>query len=261
MMKTGIEVFHADSLTGPMNLLKQEFEALHGGVDIRLTPGRSRELANEIGKGTSCDVAAFSDEKVMMEEMMGKYIRDTDLKAASWYIVFSANQMVLMVPKGNPLAIHGARDLLRSGIRMVRVAGEKDLATYRTVEFIRKAANQERMPDMAERIIETAVKAHAIPEAIQALKDKKGDAAIVYLSTAIAERQHFDYIPFPDSINLSDQIRNVLSIPSTSRNREAAMDYIRFVLSPAGRDILKSAGQPPLFPFIKEGPIPSELDI
>jgi ABC-type molybdate transport system substrate-binding protein len=60
---------------------------------------------------------------------------------------------------------------------------------------------------------------------------------------------------------LSDQVRNVLSIPSTSRNREAAIDYIRFVLSPAGRDILKSAGQPPLFPFIKEGPIPLELDI
>jgi ABC-type molybdate transport system substrate-binding protein len=110
-------------------------------------------------------------------------------------------------------------------------------------------------------MIETAVKANTIPEAIQALKDNKGDAAIVYLSTAIAERQHFDYISFPDSINLSDQIRNVLSIPSTSRNREAAMDYLRFVLSPAGRDILKHAGQPPLFPFIKEGPIPSELNL
>jgi molybdate transport system substrate-binding protein len=261
MMKTGIEIFHADSLTGPMNLLKQEFEALHDSVDIRLTPGRSRELANVIGNGANCDVAAFSDENVMMEEMMGKYIRGTDLKAASWYIVFSANQMVLIVPKGNPLAIHGVRDLLRHGIRMVRVDGEKDLATYRTVEFIRKAVNKEGMPEIAERIIESAVKAHTIPEAIQALKDNNGDAAIVYLSTAIAERQHFDYIPFPDSINLSDQIRNVLSIPSTSRNRQAAMDYIRFVLSPTGRDILKSAGQPPLFPFIKVGPIPSELDI
>jgi molybdate transport system substrate-binding protein len=261
MMKTGIEVFHADSLTGPMNLLKQEFEALHGSVDIRLTPGRSRELANEIGKGANCDVAAFSDEKVMMEEMMEKCIQGTDLKAASWYIVFSANQMVLMVPKGNPLAIHGTRELLRPGIRMVRVAGEKDLATYRTIEFIRKAAIIEGMPEIAERIIETAVKAHTIPEAIHALKDNEGDAAIVYLSSAIAERQHFDYIPFPDSINLCDQIRNVLSIPSTSRNRDGAMDYIRFVLSPAGRDILKSAGQPPLFPFIKEGPIPLELDI
>ncbi|SEB71924.1 substrate-binding domain-containing protein [Paenibacillus sp. GP183] len=261
MMKTEIEVFHADSLTGPMNLLKQEFEALHDDIEIRLTPGRSRELASEIGNGASCDIAAFSDEKVMMEEMMGKYIRGTDLKAASWYIVFSANQMVLMVPKGNPLAIHGAQDLLRPGIQLIRVAGEKDLATYRTIEFIRKAANQEGMPEIAERMIETAVKAHTIPEAIQALRENKGDSAIVYLSTAIAERQHFDYIPFPDSINLSDQIRNVLSIPSTSRNREAAMDYLRFVLSPAGRDILKQAGQPPLFPFVKEGSIPSELDI
>jgi molybdate transport system substrate-binding protein len=261
MMKTGIEIFHADSLTGPMNLLKQEFEALHGSVDIRLTPGRSRELANEIGKGANCDVAAFSDEKVMMDEMLGKCIWNTDLKAASWYIVFSTNQMVMMIPKGNPLAIHGVRDLLRPVIRLVRVAGEKDLATYRTVEFIRKAANKEGMPEIAEGIIESAVKTYTIPEAIQSLKDNKGDAAIVYLSTAIAERQRFDYISFPDSINLSDQIRNVLSIPSTSRNWEAAMDYIHFVLSPVGRDILKSAGQPPLFPFIKEGLIPSELDI
>lgn len=242
-----------------MNMLKQAFEAMHRSVSIQLTPGRSRELAKEIVNGANCDVAALSDERVMKEELMGTFIQGTDIKAVSWYIVFSANSMVVMVRKGNPLQVRGVADLASPEVRLVRVAGEKDLATYRTIEFIKKAANEAEMPELEGRIVETAVKAHTIPEAVQALKDGKADAGIVYVSTAIAEQQDFEYISFPDSVNLCDQIRNVLSIPATSRNRAAALDFIRFILSPEGQQILGRAGQPPLVPYILEGAVLSEL--
>ena len=46
-----IEVFHADSLAGPMRELKKAFEGKNQGVTINLTSGVSRRLAERILKG------------------------------------------------------------------------------------------------------------------------------------------------------------------------------------------------------------------
>src|SRR5450759_5896420 len=59
-----IEVFHADSLAGPMSQLKKAFEAKNKGVTINLTSGVSKELAERILKGDSCDVFAPSSPAV-----------------------------------------------------------------------------------------------------------------------------------------------------------------------------------------------------
>lgn len=43
-----LEIFHADSLRGPMQELKQAFEASNPGIAINLTSGTSRRLADRI---------------------------------------------------------------------------------------------------------------------------------------------------------------------------------------------------------------------
>ena len=55
-----IELFHADSLGGPMAGIKKAFEAKHSGATINLTPGTSRQLADRILNGDACDVFAPS---------------------------------------------------------------------------------------------------------------------------------------------------------------------------------------------------------
>ncbi len=59
-----LEIFHADSLAGPMRELKRAFETQHPGVTINLTSGVSRELAGRILKGEACDVFAPSSPAV-----------------------------------------------------------------------------------------------------------------------------------------------------------------------------------------------------
>ena len=59
-MASSLEVFHADSLAGPMRELKKAFEAKHADVTLNLTSGVSRELAARILKGDACDVFAPS---------------------------------------------------------------------------------------------------------------------------------------------------------------------------------------------------------
>jgi molybdate transport system substrate-binding protein len=110
-----LEVFHADSLAGPMKEFKKAFEGKHPDVTINLTSGVSRQLAERILKGDTCDVFAPSSPAVMDQDLMNKPIAGSGMVAASWYVIFSANEMVVITQKGNPLGIRQVADLARPG--------------------------------------------------------------------------------------------------------------------------------------------------
>src|SRR6476619_6600639 len=124
-----VEVFHADSLAGPMRELKKAFEQKSKDVTINLTSGVSKQLAERILKGDACDVFAPSSTAVIDEDLMNKKVAGSDRDAASWYVIFSGNEMVVITGKGNPLGIRQVSDLAKPEVKFVRVTGAKDLAT------------------------------------------------------------------------------------------------------------------------------------
>jgi molybdate transport system substrate-binding protein len=251
--KMVIEVWHADSLAGPMSEMKKAFETRNLNVRIHLTSGRSKELAERILKGEACDIFAPSDPAVV-QSMFGKKFGGKD--AASWYVVFSANELVVITGKSNPLALKQMADLARDGIKVARVTGEKDMATNRTIEFIKRAAAAEGKPELSQKIIDGAVKENTIPDVLRAVESGKADAGIVYLSAAVTVADKADIVSFPAKVNLSENIRNVVTIPGTARNLNAAESFVKLVLSQEGRQILKKTGQPPIVPPIKQGEVP-----
>jgi len=251
-----IEVFHADSLAGPMAELKKIFEAQTANIKVNLTSGRSKELADRILKGDSCDVFAPSDPLVV-KNMIGKSVGGKE--AASWYVTFSANELVVITPKGNPLGLKQMSDLAKDEVKLARVTGEKDMATNRTLDFIQKAAAAEGNSDLAQQIIDKALKAQTIPEVLEAVKGGKVNAGIVYLSAAVTLANDVDIVYFPAKVNLSEDIRNVVTVPGTAKNAEPAAAFIKFILSNQGQEILKKTGQPPILPPIKEGGVPSSI--
>jgi molybdate transport system substrate-binding protein len=258
-----LEVFHADSLAGPMQELKKAFERKQQGVTINLTSGVSRQLAERILKGDTCDVFAPSSPAVVEEDLMKKKIGGSGNDGASWYVIFSANEMVVITAKGNPLKILQIADLVKPEVKFVRVTGEKDLATNRTVEFLKKAAALEGKPELAQKIIDGAVvdpaKPTSVPDTIRAVKEGKANAGVVYYSAAVAAKNDLDIIRFPASVNLSDSIRNAASVPGTAKNTKDAMDFVKFLLSAEAQNILKETGQPPVVPAIRQGNVPAEL--
>jgi ABC-type molybdate transport system substrate-binding protein len=143
-----LDVFHADSLAGPMRALKPAFEAKHPGVTLKFTSGVSRDLARRIRDGDACDVFAPSSPAVIDEDLMNRKLAGSDKEAATWYVVFSANEMVVITAKGNPLGIRQVSDLAGPQVKFVRITGEKDLATGRTIEFIKRATALEGKPDL-----------------------------------------------------------------------------------------------------------------
>lgn len=262
-LAAAIEVFHADSLAGPMKALKGAFEAKNPGTQVNLTTGRSQELAERILKGDVCDVFTPSAPAVIEKDLMTKKVAGMDRAGASWSVIFSANEMVLIMTKGNPLGIKKMSDLAKTGVRFSRVTGDKDMATRRTVEFVKNVTALEGNPQLAEGIIAGAVtdpaKPHTVPETIRDVATGKADAGIVYYSAAVEAKKDVDSLRFPAGVNLSSQIRNAATVPSTAKEPAAALAFVRFILSEEGRKILEATGQPPVFPPITKGEIPREL--
>ena len=114
-MAAPFEVFHADSLAGPMKALKAAFEAGNPGVTVNLTSGRSQELAERILTGDRCDVFTPSSPAVIEKGLMMKKVAGGESIGASWSVIFSANEMVLITAKGNPREIRKLIDLAKPG--------------------------------------------------------------------------------------------------------------------------------------------------
>ncbi len=258
-----VEVFHADSLAGPMRELKKAFEAKNTGVTINLTSGVSKQLAERILKGDTCDVFAPSSPAVVDNDLMNKKIAGSDQTAASWYVIFSANEMVIITAKGNPLGICQVSDLAKPAVKFVRVTGEKDLATGRTIEFVKRAAALEGKPELAQKIIDAAIvdpaKPTSVPNAVSAVREGKATAAVVYYSAAVAARKDVEIIRFPATVNMSEAIRNAASVPGTAKNPKEAIDFVRFLLTSEARSILMDTGQPPVVPALRKGDVPQSV--
>jgi molybdate transport system substrate-binding protein len=246
-----IEVFHADSLGGPMSGLKKAFEAKHQGVTINLTPSTSRQLADRILKGESCDVFAPSSSAIA-NELVAK-------NATAWSVVFSANEMVVITAKGNPQGIHQIADLAKPGVIFVRITGEKDLGTGRTIEFLKRAATLEGKPELAQMIVDAAEKQNSVPDTVRAVREGKAHAGVVYYSAAVAAKNDVEIIRFPASVNLSDSIQNAAAVPGTAKNPKEAVEFVRFILGAEGQAILLENGQPPVVPAIRLGNVPADV--
>lgn len=264
-----LRVFHADSLAGPMAEVKKAFESKHPGANVMLTSGVSRQLAERIVRGEAVDVFAPSSPAVIDEDMMSKPIAAgvaAGKPAATWYVVFSANEMVVITRKGNPLGIQRVSDLARPGLRFVRVNGEKDLATGRTTTFVQRATSAEGDASLAAKILAGAPadlgepgKPVTVPSAVEAVKQGRADAAVVYYSAAVAARNDVDILRFPDSVNMSEAIRNAATVPGSAANAADATAFVAFLLSPEAQAILKDTGQPPVVPAIRKGAVPAEV--
>jgi molybdenum ABC transporter molybdate-binding protein len=258
-----VEIFHADSLAGPMRELKKAFEEKNRDVAINLTSGVSKQLAERIMKGDTCDVFAPSSPAVVDEDLMNKKVAGSDRDAASWYVIFSGNEMVVITGKGNPLGIRQVSDLAKPEVKFLRVTAAKDLATGRTIEFLKRAAALEGKPELAEKIMDASVgdssKPTSVPETVRAVREGKASAGVVYYSAAVAARNDVEIIRFPASVNMSDSIQNAALVPGTAKNPGDANDFVRFLLTAEAQAILKETGQPPLIPPIRRGDVPADL--
>ena len=246
-----------------MRELKKAFEEKNKDVTINLTSGVSKQLAERILKGDTCDVFAPSSPAVVDDDLMNKKIAGSDRDAASWYVVFSGNEMVIITGKGNPLAIRNVSDLAKPGVKFLRITAAKDLATGRTIDFLKRATALEGKPELAQKIIDATdddpSRPTSVPETVRAVREGTASAGVVYYSAAVAARNDVEIIRFPASVNMSESIRNAALVPGTAKNPKDANSFVRFLLTADAQAILTATGQPPAVPAIRKGDVPADV--
>jgi molybdate/tungstate transport system substrate-binding protein len=271
-------VFHAGSLSVPFKQVANEYEKRHPGVKILLEPAGSLVCARKVTElGKPCDIVASSDYFVINEMLIPAY--------ASWGVRFSTNEIVIAYTEksrySNEINADNWMDILqKKDVIYSRSDPDSDPCGYRTVFTFKLASKYYNKPLLSEKFI-SKDRDYIRPKEVDLvalLETNAIDYMFQYKSVAI---QHgFKYITLPREINLSDPsmsslyssvsmevagnkpgtrmvvsgdfINYSVTLIDNAPEKEAAVDFLSFLLGPDGMAIFKKNGQEPLVPLITE---------
>jgi molybdate transport system substrate-binding protein len=227
-----ITVFAAASLANAFSAMQGEFERANPGTKVRFNYAASSLLRTQIEQGAPADVFAPAD-----------YAQMRPLEAARLVAAprtFARNRLVVAVPASNPARLRSVRDLARKGLRLAATGEAVPIGRY-TQEVLKKLSATRGYPrDFAARVNANVVSREAnVRSVLTKVELGEADAAIVYeTDTRVSRRVRS--LPIPEAANVLTEypIAPVLRTPDRAR----ADAFVRFVLSPRGRAILKRHG-------------------
>ncbi|MBN2875225.1 MAG: tungstate ABC transporter substrate-binding protein WtpA, partial [Spirochaetales bacterium] len=271
-----VTIFHAGSLTMPLEAMEKEFERLHPAVDIQREAGGSTAAARKITDlGRPCDLLISADYQVIDKMLMPTYT-DTNIR-------FANNQLVLSYTPTSRFAGEINEQnwfdiLTRAGVVWGHSDPNLDPCGYRSLMTMQLAEIYYGKPGLygrmlANRPIEN-VRSKSV-DLISLLQSGNMDYAWEYLSVAMQHK--LEYIALPAEINLGDyrfedyyaqssvevtgskpgeMVTNVGSsvtygaaLIKQAPNREAAVAFLAYLLSPElGMKTLEDMSQPAILP-------------
>jgi molybdate transport system substrate-binding protein len=218
----GITVFAAASLTESFARIGQDFEAAHPGTTVTFNFGGSSALATQINQGAPADVYASASPANM------KTVTDAGNGDAT-PTTFARNQLVIAVPKGNPMGVTGLSDLTSGGMKVALCAEQVPCGAAARKAL--GAAGVKLTPVTLEQDVKAALSKVRLGEV---------DAALVYRTDAKAASSDVDGVEFPESSGAVNDYPIVAL--KDAPNPGGARAFVRYVLSDQGRAVLTRAG-------------------
>ena len=224
-----VTVFAAASLREAFRELATTFERDHPGTTVSLGLAGSQELRTQIEHGAPADVFASADTKHMEGLAAAKLVSQPR--------IFARNEPVIVVPKGNPAAIGGLRDLPRA-TRIVVGTPEVPIGSY-TLRIL-DAASLRYGADFRARV-ETRVVSREVNvrQVLSKVALGEAEAAIVCRTDAATSRA-VEVIGIPPELNVLAQYP--VAVVSGSREPALAHDFVELLLSPMGQQVLARFG-------------------
>jgi molybdate/tungstate transport system substrate-binding protein len=271
-----VVIFHAGSLTVPLDKIEKDFEARYPGVDVLREGGGSTKMARLISEvGKSADIMASADYTVIDNTLLPKN--------ADWNIRFASNQLVLCYTDQSRYANEITADnwheiLQKKDVVWGHSDPNLDPCGYRSLMVLQLAEKFYGVKGLYEKLLDNRPMKNVRPKSVELvnlLKTGNMDYAWEYLSVAV---QHgLKYITLDDHINLGnykfDNFYKMAEVkvsgkkPGTwdvkkgksctygitmikeSTNKEATIAFLKYMLDPeGGLKVLKDMGQPPFIP-------------
>lgn len=223
-----LQVFAASSLADAFREMKTAYESAHPGTDVSLVFAGSQVLRLQIEQGARADVFASADRRHI------ESLERAGLLAG--YAEFAGNELLVIVPPENPAGIESFNDLPRAR-RLVIGTRHVPVGAY-TREALRRAAVRNG-PEFETAVLDRVVSEESNARLVRAkVEFGVADAAIVYRTDDAPGRVRS--IPVPRWANV--RAGYLMGAVAGSANPEGAKQWLGFVASPAGREILSRRG-------------------
>jgi molybdate/tungstate transport system substrate-binding protein len=268
-------IFHAGSLSIPFAEISRAFEKKYPGVRVLREAAGSRTCARKITDlGKPCDIMASADYTVIDNLLIPDH--------ADWNIAFASNEMAIMHRPDSKFAheINGnnwPEILLRKGVNYGHSDPDSDPCGYRSLLTWQLAEKYYQLPGLYKKLQTNCPARNIRPKETDLIALlESGELDYLFIYRSICEQHHMPFVVLPDQINLKSsrhadfyqQARVKISgkkpgeqivkkgkpmvygitICTNAPNQAAAIAFVRFLLSPAGRAIMAANGQPPIWP-------------
>ena len=195
---------------------------------ILLTLGPSSFLARQIEEGAPADIF-FSADLAQMDLLE----KNGRLEAGARKNLLS-NQLVIVVPADSKVAIVSPKDLLKPEVRKIALA---DPAAVPVGVYTSKYLAAEGLWDKVKAKVVPVLDVRAV---LASVESGNVEAGFVYKTdAAISKRVK---VVYEVAIGKGPKIIYPVAIVKDSKKKEAARDFMNFILSPAGKEVFKKYG-------------------
>lgn len=214
----------AASLTDAFGELKGLFEKAHPGLQVNTNFAASNPLLRQLMEGAPADVFASADQ-----ETMDKAVAAGVVDAATRRN-FARNELVLIVPRGakKPASLGELK-----GMQRIAIGNPESVPAGRYARDALTAAG------LWETLLPECVQAASVRQALAYVARGEADAGFVYRTDALQMRDKVDIALVVDG---HEPVLYPIAVATTGANPQTGQEFIDFVLSPQGEQVLARYG-------------------
>jgi molybdate transport system substrate-binding protein len=229
-----LTVFAAASLKEFMDDAAPVFEKAHPGVKVRANIASSSELRIQIQQAAPADVFLSADNKNMDPLVTAKLVQKPQ--------TFAKNTLIIMVARRYRNAIKEPAALAAEGRTLVLAAPEVPVGNYSRQVLAKMDASGKYGKDFDKRVLANVKSNEPSTKAVVAkVLLGEAEAGLVYLTDATPDVRHtVGVVTIPEEMNVTATYP--IAVVARSRNRTLAQEFVDFVLSPQGKDLLRKHG-------------------
>lgn len=214
----------AASLTNAFTEMKKAFEQEHPSLIVHTNFAASTPLLKQMEEGAPVDVFASADQVTMDRAVAAKVVDPATRKN------MARNDLVLIVPKNAPRP-----SKLEDLANMQRVA----LGSPDSVPAGRYAKASLTNAGLWHKLENRHIYGANVRQVLDYVARGEVDAGIVYRTDALQQKDKVDIALIPGG---HDPVVYPAAVAITGKNAEAGKEFLDFVLSPRGQELLAKYG-------------------